>query len=264
MKSFRCYTNSEGVRWSASEVLPVRHGFLTRLGGVSEGIYASLNLRCASEDAPERVRENYRRVRAAFGAEKLVFSHQIHETTVRLVTGADVREPYAPAAWDADGLITTEPGLALVIFTADCVPILLCDPVEGIVAAVHAGWRGTAGDICGRAVEAFAHLGSRPENLRAAIGPSIDYAHFETGPEVREAILRELTEDSAWVRPSEREGHFYVNLSEVNRRLLARRGVGKIALSPDSTFTRPELYWSHRYTNGRRGVQGNVIVNALL
>lgn len=251
--------------YTTSDVLTARHCFLTRLGGVSEGIYSSLNLRKSSDDAPENVKENYRRVRELLGVERMVFSHQVHGATVRPVTSADAREPYEPTGYDADGLITNEPGLALMIFTADCIPILMHDPVTRSVAAVHAGWRGTVADIAGEAVRQFVRLyGARPGDIEAAVGPGIGFMSYETDSEVRDAVLGLLPESPDFILPSENEGHWYLDLKEVNRRLLLRAGVTKISVAPEDTFAMPERYWSHRYTKGQRGVQGSGIVNEIL
>ena len=125
----------------------VAHGFSTRLGGVSEGIYATLNLGMNRGDAPDRVRENYRRFCAAIGADmgNIVCASQVHGDTVRTVTAADLGIGLdEPEPWQADGLVTDIPGVTLAVYSADCLPILLYDPVRRVVGAVHAGWRGTA------------------------------------------------------------------------------------------------------------------------
>lgn len=132
----------------------VAHGFSTRLGGVSEGIYATLNLGMNRGDAPDRVRENYRRFCAAIGADmgNIVCASQVHGDTVRTVTAADLGIGLdEPEPWQADGLVTDIPGVTLAVYSADCLPILLYDPVRRVVGAVHAGWRGTALGIAARA-----------------------------------------------------------------------------------------------------------------
>ena len=134
----------------------VAHGFSTRLGGVSEGIYATLNLGMNRGDAPDRVRENYRRFCAAIGADmgNIVCASQVHGDTVRTVTAADLGIGLdEPEPWQADGLVTDIPGVTLAVYSADCLPILLYDPVRRVVGAVHAGWRGTALGIAAKAVE---------------------------------------------------------------------------------------------------------------
>lgn len=255
--------NANGLIYMTAPNISARHGFTTRFGGVSGGIYESLNLGETRGDDPEAVRENYRRLTAALGVERLCFSKQIHETTVRYVTSADARRPYDPFLYECDGLVTDEPGLGLIIFTADCIPMLLHDPARGVAAAVHAGWRGTVADMAGSAVEAMVRLGSDPSDIRAAIGPGISRCCFETGPEVPEAVMAVLGgEGRAYIDdPGRDEDRFYVDLKGVNRALLIRAGVepGHIEVSDECTMCRPDKYWSHRYTAGKRGLQAAVI-----
>ena len=227
-----------------------RHLFTNRAGGVSTGIYASLNLRRACDDDPANVRENYRRVLAAVGCEKYVYNSQQHTDIVRHVGLSDaLNDPYDPLP-EADGLVTHTPELALMVFGADCVPILL--EGDGVVAAVHAGWRGTAKGIAAKAVQA---MDCDPASVRAWIGPAIGVCCYEVGDEVREALWETLG--------SEAERFFRgrnVDLKGFNARLLELAGVGEIEISPVCTMCEQETYWSHRYTNGRRGVQAGVIV----
>ncbi len=253
----------DGLRLMTAPNISARHAFTTRFGGVSGGIWSSLNLGENRGDDPEAVRENYRRLKSALGIKGLVFSKQVHKTRVRYVTGADAREPYGPLPYEADGLVTDEAGLALIIFTADCIPILLHDPKRHIAAAAHAGWRGTVGNIAGAAVVAMASLGSDPADIRAAIGPGISYCCFETGPEVPEAVLAVLGGGGErFIRPSANEGKFFVDLKGVNRELLVRAGVPgeNISVSEECTVCRHDKYWSHRYTKGERGSQASVII----
>ena len=174
-------TYSQGIAGAGGAV----HAFSTRLGGVSAGIYASLNLGSTRGDDPDCVRENYRRFFAAIGADadmtQVAMSNQVHGDVVRPVTSADrKRDLYDPEGYEADGLVTDLPGVSLVIFGADCLPILLYDPVRRVVAAVHAGWRGTAIGIVTRAVEKMRDVyGSAPADILAAIGPGISKCCFE-------------------------------------------------------------------------------------
>ncbi len=255
--------NVNGLPLLVTPNIPCVHAFTTRFGGVSEGAFASLNLGENRGDEPDAVRENYRRLKAALGIEKLCFTKQIHETTVRYVTSVDAREPFDPLPYDCDGLVTDEPGLGLIIFTADCIPILFHDPVHKVIAAAHAGWRGTVGDIAGRAVEAMVKLGAKPSDIRAAIGPGISRCCFETGPEVPEAVMAVLGREGLEYidGPGREEDKFFVDLKGVNRALLVRAGVepDNIAVSDECTMCRPDKYWSHRHTGGLRGSQASVI-----
>ena len=252
-----------GLTLMASDLIPFPHGFTTRFGGVSRGVYSSLDLGENRGDEPEAVRENYRRLKAALGIGKLCFTRQVHGDLVRTVTAADAREPYEPLPDACDGLVTDEAGLGLIVFTADCIPILLCDPVRHVVGAAHAGWRGTVADIAGRTVEAMARLGADPINIRAAIGPGISKCCFETGPEVPAAVRDALGDaGEAFIAPGEGAGKSFVDLKGVNRALLLRAGLTEahIDVSPECTMCAPEKYWSHRATAGVRGSQGAVIM----
>ena len=159
-----------------------------------------------------------------------------------------------------DALITNTPGMALYVSTADCTPILLWDSVTGAVGAVHAGWRGTAAAIGAKTVEAMVReFGSKPENIRAAIGPNIGFCHFETDADVPEAMVEAFGEA---VQPFiRRQGNkYYVNLKEINALVLRRAGVTRIEISDSCTMCQPERFWSHRVTQGQRGAQGGIIV----
>ena len=257
--------SKNGLVYMAAPNIPFSHGFTTRYGGVSRGAFESLDLGENRGDESERVRENFRRVKAALGMDKLCFAHQIHENKVRYVTGADAREPGDGTPPDCDGLVTDEEGLALIIFIADCAPILLCDPERHVIAAAHAGWRGTVADIAGEAVRAMEGLGCDPAGIRAAIGPCISRCCFETGPEVPEAVTAALgKEGREYIDGSERdEGKFFVDLKGVNRALLIRAGLRpeNICVSDECTVCESGKYWSHRVTGGLRGSQAAIIVN---
>lgn len=255
---------SDGLVYMTASSITVTHAFTTRLGGVSGGVYASLNLKQDLGDDAENVLQNYGLLGKALGfdPEKMAFSRQVHGAEVRLITKADCRPPLLPVPYEADGLITAEKNVPLVIFTADCVPILLHDPVRGAVGAVHAGWRGTVSDIAGAAVRKMARgLGCRPADIRAAIGPCISLCCFETGSDVRDAVVSLLGADAGpYLVPSGEK--YRVDLKGVNSLLLERAGLDRrhIDISPDCTSCLCEKYWSHRVTNGRRGSQAAVIM----
>lgn len=242
------------------------HGFSTREGGVSGGIYASLNLGANRGDDPELVRENYRRFCAAVGVrpDTLVFSSQVHSDVVRTVTSADAGKGLdRKTDYDADGLVTDVPGLGLTVFGADCLPILFYDPRRRVVAAVHAGWRGTALGIAERAVEKMAgHYGSDPADILAAIGPGIGKCCFETHEDVPNAMTEAL--GAAALRYIEvlPSGKFKVDLKGLNARRLERVGLlaEHIAVSDACTVCQSGKYWSHRATHGERGSQAAVIM----
>ena len=243
----------------------VVHGFSTRQGGVSSGIWSSLNLGFKRGDDPDRVRENYRRFCAAIGADmdRVVKSHQVHGCCVRPVTAADAGvDVCTPAPYEADGLITDEPGLCLTVFSADCVPVLLFDPVRRVIAAVHSGWRGTAQAIAAQAVEQMAgEYGCRREDILAAIGPGISQCCFETHDDVPQAMTEAFGDRAApFILPAE-GGKFRVDLKGIIRHCLTRAGLrpDHIAVSSHCTACMPEYYWSHRIMGGQRGSMAAMI-----
>ena len=250
------------LEYLTAEGICVPHCFTTRLGGVSTGHLSSLNIGLHRGDEPENVAKNHEILANALGYEvsKIVLSHQVHSDVVRVVTDADclgLDHPDYPAC---EGLVTNTAGVALVVFTADCTPILLHDPVTGAVGAVHAGWRGTAMDIAGKAVQKMTEaFGCNPADIRATIGPNIGFCCFETDAEVPTAMV-ETFGDAAkeYIRASDEK--YYVNLKEMNRYALQRAGVAHIECSTDCTACSHQRFWSHRITRGLRGSQGAIIV----
>ena len=254
-----------GVTFMEASTISARHGFTTRLGGVSEGIYSSLNLRTSCGDAEENVRENYRRLGLATGIDtgKMAFTRQVHRTEVRIVTMEDVHELYTEVPYEADGLVTNVPGLAIICFTADCVPVLLHDPVAGVAAAVHCGWRSSVGDILGNALKAMESLGAEAERVCAAIGPAISGCCFQVGGEVIDAAREYLGGHiEGLYRRDTQEGKFLLDLKGCNARRLMQLGLREenIAISDECTKCSHHKYWSHRHTGGERGTQGALIV----
>lgn len=237
----------------------VRHGFSTRLGGVSEGMWASLNLGISRGDDPDHVRENYRRFFAAIGVEggRLAMTNQIHGGAVRTVTTADLKaDPYDKVTYEADGLMTDLPGVALVIYSADCIPILFYDPERRVIAAVHAGWRGTAAGIATAAVARMKDVyGCRPENILAAIGPGIGPDCFETHEDVPNAMTAALSTAVLQHIKIKENGKFSVDLKGVNAMRLEQAGLdpAHIAVSQVCTACDQERFWSHRRQGTSRG-----------
>lgn len=254
---------SDGLVFMTSSLLPVRHAFTTRFGGVSQGIFSSLNLGSNIGDPQENVAENYRRVCALMGVgpNDACVTKQVHASQVRVVTGADRHPVGAEVPYQADGIVTSEKGLPLFCFTADCTPALLADTTAGVAAAVHCGWRSSVADILGHAVEKMQSLGASPENIRAALGPAIGGCCFETDADVPEAV-------DAWIGPDRgvwrqrEDGKYMVDLRRANMLRLLSLGLQEenIDVSDECTMCSHEKYWSHRYTRGKRGVQCAVIV----
>jgi len=235
----------------------IRHGFSTRRGGVSEGRYATLNVGAKWGDQPERVAHNRRRLAAAggFSLDSLYTAIQVHGARVALVTEGVLRERVAET--EADALVSLVPGSAVGVFTADCVPILISD-LDGRVAAVHAGWRGTVQGVAPAAVEALVATGARRERLVAALGPSICARCFEVGPEVAAEFDRVAPE--AVRRSDGRKPH--VDLWEANRVLLCAAGVPpeRIDAAPPCTSCEPERFFSFRRDGGQIGQHLSFII----
>lgn len=249
------------LQYLTSDLITVPHGFTTRLGGVSTGVLESLNIGCHRGDSEENVARNYRILGEAIGfaPENLVLTRQTHSDIVRVVTKADCRGIDHRCYPECDALITMDAQVTLVVFTADCTPILLYDPVTGAVGAAHAGWRGTAADIGGKTVAAMVRqFGCRPENIRGAIGPNIGACHFETDGDVPQAMLSAF---GSAVEPFiEKKGEkYHPDLKQINAFALRRAGVYQIDISQDCTYCRHDRFWSHRFTAGQRGSQGAII-----
>ena len=251
------------LEYFRADNIQVPHGFTTRRGGVSTGIFDSLNLSFSRGDDPACVLENYRRIGLSLGftPEDVVNARQIHSDIVVKVGPEHRGKLMEPGASpECDALITNTPGLALYVSTADCTPILLWDPVTGAVGAAHAGWRGTAAGIAGKTVQAMVReFGCKARDIHAAIGPNAGICHFETDADVPQAMLEAYgPEAEAHIRPQGNK--YYVNLKAINALSLRREGVQNISVSSLCTMCQPDLFWSHRITKGQRGAQGGIIV----
>ena len=256
---------NKGVVFMTAPNIPLVHAFSTRLGGVSAGPFASLNLGFGRGDPAGNVMENYRRLGAALCIDPMraAFTKQVHGRAVRTVTLADACAPDAPSTVECDALVTAERALPLFCFTADCVPALLCDARHGVAAAAHCGWRSSVADILAAVVERMCALGAETGDIRAAFGPAIGRCCFETDGDVPQALRAYLGADAeAYIAPGAREGKYLVDLRAANARRLAQLGVpeGNIAVSGECTVCSHEKYWSHRHVRGgARGSQCGVI-----
>ena len=256
-------TKKQGtLEYLTAEGITASHCFTTRHGGVSTGSQSSLNLAIGRGDSMENVEENLRILGRAlnFDPEKLVMTMQIHSDIVRVVTDADCNGLCHRNYPQCDALVTNTPGVALLVFTADCTPLLFHDPVTGAVGAAHAGWRGTAKGIGARVVEAMVqNFGSNPADIRAAIGPNVGKCHFETDADVPEAMIAAFGEEAKQYIEQKGEKYF-LDLKAINALVLRRAGVQHIEISDDCTMCTPDRFWSHRVTKGDRGSQGAIIV----
>ncbi|MBQ3427655.1 MAG: peptidoglycan editing factor PgeF [Clostridia bacterium] len=258
--------NKDGVVYYTSQMLEktglVRHGISTRKGGVSCGCYSSLNLRWNCEDNSENVKENYARFARAVGADPhdLVLSKQVHEDVIKRISykqrGNGI---FVPNEFDsADGLITCEPGIALVTLYADCVPLLFLDPVKRVVASIHSGWRGTVKRIGAKTVALMEkEYGSDPGDVLCAIGPSIRIDNYEVGDEVAAEFIENFGEETV-----KRYGvRYHVSMQRAIAMQLESAGVRSENIDDCRicTYDMWETFFSHRRTNGRRGNFGAVI-----
>ena len=227
----------------------VRHAFFTRQGGVSEGLYASLNGGLGSSDDPERVRENRRRMAQALGvpADALVSVHQVHSPDAIVV-----EKPFSAGPRPkADGMVTDRPGLALAITTADCGPVLFADAEAGIVGACHAGWRGALIGILESTLAAMETLGARRERTVAVLGPTIGPNAYEVGPEFRAQFMEKDEGNERFFRPSARAEHFMFDLPAYIVTRLKAAGVGEAADLGLCTYSDEERFFSYRRTTHR-------------
>ena len=247
----------------------LQHGFSTRKGGVSKEHLASLNLSFSVEDAKENVLENFRRIGERFGKtpEDFVLSKQSHETKV-LKVGTKDRGKGITKDRDYEGidaLITDEKGIILSCFSADCVPILFYDPIHKAVGACHSGWRGTKGKILQNVVEKMRkHFSSNPAEILIAIGPSICKEQYVVSEDLALSFLEDypdLGEDTASPIQRISKDKFQLDLWDLNRRIALDCGIKEehISISGYCTMENPELFFSHRYSQGRRGLQGAFI-----
>ena len=240
------------------------HAFSTRLGGVSEGIYSSMNLSFTRGDDENSVMENYRRLAEAvgFSVENIVTSDQTHTANVRVITEADrgngitKPRPYT----DVDGMITNVPGLVLATFYADCVPLYFIDPVRKAIGLSHSGWRGTAAHIGAVTVRRMQEeYGSLPEDIYGAIGPSICQECYEVSEDVILEFQKTFPEQS-WrdLFYRKEKGKYQLNLWEANRQIMLEAGLIEehISLPGLCTCCNPEFLFSHRASRGKRGNLG--------
>ena len=238
------------------------HGFSTRLGGVSKGIYSSMNLSFTRGDEEEAVLENYRRIADAIGfsMEGIVCSDQTHTVHIRQVTEADKgkgvlqKKDYT----DIDGLITNVPGITLTTFYADCVPLFFLDPVNKAAGLAHSGWRGTVGRMGEKMVRAMKDaFGSEPENLYAGIGPSICQDCYEVSADVADRFREEFQgyEEDAGLLYKTKPGKYQLNLWKANEIVLTEAGILRehISFPGICTCCNPEFLFSHRASKGKRG-----------
>ena len=248
----------------------VEHCFTTRLGGVSADIFSTMNLSFTRGDEEAAVRENYRRLARALGAEvgQFVCSDQTHTVNVRRVTAADAGKGLTRERdyRDVDGLITDEPGLVLSTFYADCVPLYVVDPVHRAIGMSHSGWRGTAARMGAVTLSAMQEAyGTRPEDVVCAVGPSICKDCYEVSADVadipghEQEILAESEKNSVGMAHADKK--YQLDLWKANEIIFQEAGVRKehLAVTDICTCCNPKLLFSHRASHGKRGNLGGFL-----
>jgi YfiH family protein len=218
----------------------LRHAFFTREGGVSQGIYQSLNGGLGSQDDPAHVSENRRRMATALGVPpaNLLTAYQVHSPDVATAT----------QAWDAaerphaDAIVTRTPGIALGITTADCGPVLFADPDKGVIGAAHAGWKGALGGVLDATVAAMEALGAERQGIVAAIGPLIRQRSYEVGTEFVDRFTAADADHASFFVPSARDGHAMFDLAGFIRMRLEQAGVLMIDDLGNDTYAEPQFF----------------------
>jgi len=233
-----------------SDLPGIRHGFFTRQGGVSGGIYTSLNCGLGSKDDPTPVRENRARVAGALGVPgaPVLTLYQIHSATALVV---DAPFP-AGAVPKADALVTRTPGIVIGALAADCTPVLFADPQARIIAAAHSGWRGALGGILESTIATMEQLGARRDQIRAAVGPCINQTAYEVGPEFEaEFIKTDPDYDGFFVRASPADRPHFDLPGFVEHRL-TRSGIGWVERQSRCTYQNESLFFSYRRATHRK------------
>ncbi|CRZ34343.1 hypothetical protein DFR55_101115 [Herbinix hemicellulosilytica] len=248
-----------------SEIPFITHGFSTRLGGVSTGMFSSMNLGSGPlpyQDDPENIRQNFLIITESIGVkpESLVLSDQVHKTNIRIVDENDRGKGFIrPRDYEEiDGLITNKPNITLVTKYADCVPLFFVDPIKKAIGLSHSGWKGTIGRIGYKTVEKMKDaFGSNPEDIIAVIGPSICADCYEVGEEVAEEFRKvfSLKNENTEILCKNKNNRYQLNLWEANRRVLLDAGLQQknIHVSEVCTACNSDLFFSHRKTGGKRG-----------
>lgn len=237
------------IRSNSLDLHGIRHGFFTRDGGVSEGLYAGLNCGLGSKDETERVLENRARVAQHLGGAKseVLTVYQVHSGTAVRAHGPLSRDVLPKA----DAVVTTVPGLVIGVLTADCTPVLFADPQAKVVAAAHAGWRGAVAGIIEATVEEMVKAGARPDRIRVAIGPTISQAAYEVGPEFEAEVLAldASNRDFFTVPTLDAKAHF--DLPGFVARRLGQLGLAAVDRVAPCTYANESLFFSFRRTTHR-------------
>ncbi|MCB1343478.1 MAG: peptidoglycan editing factor PgeF [Pseudooceanicola sp.] len=240
---------------TAKSLSPIRHGFFTRKGGASSGIFAGLNCGTGSTDQSEAVAINRARVAVAMdvGPPALTGVHQVHSAEVVTVTAPLRDKPRA------DAMVTRTPGLALTVLTADCQPVLFADHAAGVVGAAHAGWRGALDGVLEAVLDAMEALGASRSNTVAAIGPSISQRAYEVGPEFLDSFLAEDPEYARFFANGQGDRLMF-DLPGFGLHRLRNAGIGSASWTGHCTYSDPERFYSYRRaTHAKEADYGRLI-----
>jgi YfiH family protein len=246
---------------SLATLAGIHHAFFTRAGGVSQGVYASLNGGVGSNDAPDKVAENRARMAAALGvsADRLVTPYQIHSPNVMVAV-----EPWTHENRPrADAVVTRIPRLAIGVSTADCGPLLFADGKAGVVGAAHAGWRGAFTGVIEATINAMEQLGADRGCIIAALGPTIRQANYEVGPEFVERFIAGDADNARFFTPSRRADHAMFDLASYIAARVARAGIAQFEDLGLCTYAEPERFFSYRRTTLRGEPDYGRHVNAI-
>jgi YfiH family protein len=234
---------------SLATLARIRHAFFTRSGGVSQGVYASLNGGVGSNDAPDKIAENRARMAAALGvkADRLLTPYQIHSPDVVVADEPWTRENRPRA----DAIVTRVPRLAIGVSTADCGPLLFADSEAGVIGAAHAGWRGALAGVIEATIVAMERLGASRDRMTAALGPTIRQPNYEVGPEFVERFLAADPGNARFFEPSQRAGHAMFDLTGYIAERIQRAGIIQFEDLGLCTCAEPERFFSYRRTTLR-------------
>ncbi len=226
---------------TSDALAPLRHGFFTRKGGASSGIFKGLNCGTGSSDLSEAVAINRNRVAEAMEVAALAGVHQVHSADVAVVDAATPDRP------KADALVTRTPGVALTILTADCQPVLFADHDAGVIGAAHAGWRGTLDGVLEATLDAMEDLGAKRQSIRAVIGPSISQRAYEVGPDFADDFIAQDTGNSRFFTNGNGDRYLF-DLPGFGLHTLRKSGIGQAEWTGHCTYSDPDRFYSYRRT----------------
>ena len=239
----------------------IRHGFFTRAGGVSEGVYASLNGGAGSADVPARVTENRARMAGILGVQphRLLVAYQVHSADV-----VTIDQAWQPSERPrADAIVTRTPGLAIAVTTADCGPVLLADPHAGVIGAAHAGWRGALTGVIEATIAAMESCGAERARMTVALGPMIRQPDYEVGPEFVARFASGDDANARFFKPASRPGHALFDLPGYVSAQVSAAGIDRIEDLGHCTYADPVRFFSYRRSIHRREIDYGRHINAI-